>query len=531
MNSAWSRKILESLFDAGVRDVVYCAGARNSPLLAVLEKAQGLTKYSFFEERSAGFFALGLARKENRPVAIITTSGTAAANLLPPIIEAFHVGVPLIAVTADRPRRLRGTGAPQAIDQLGLFEKFVSHEFDIEDGELPNLGAWSMRAPIHINVCFDEPLIDTEPVEFQLSEKKSSKGFKGRASAASSESSVSALREFLADGGPLLLTVGTLETETERESVCRFLKTLRAPCYLEGTSGIRERKDLSELSLRSGDKVLSWALKNNLFSRVLRIGGVPTVRIWRDLDVASSPIEVCSLNSLPFAGLSRGEMICADIAQTLDAAIASDLSSLSHGEGAYQRVFAKDREASAVLENLLESEPTAEPSLIHAFSKAIAADSTVYVGNSLPIREWDLAASREKHLAVEANRGVNGIDGQTSTFFGLSRERGQNWALIGDLTALYDLSAPWALSQKQMEHFCVVVINNGGGMIFNRIFNRAVFENRHEIGFEAWAKLWNLSFERWTSIPKTIDRAQIVELVPDPKATTRFWNRYDELFV
>src|SRR4051812_46252224 len=124
MNVAWSRKILESLYANGVRDVVFCAGARNSPLVMGLEKAKGLQTYSYFEERSAGFFALGLARRTNRPVAVVTTSGTAAANLLPAVIEAFHVGVPLIAVTADRPKRLRGTGAPQAIDQLGLYAKF-----------------------------------------------------------------------------------------------------------------------------------------------------------------------------------------------------------------------------------------------------------------------------------------------------------------------------------------------------------------------------------------------------------------------
>src|SRR4051812_29604531 len=110
VNYQASENLLRQLYALGVRDLIYCAGARNSPLMMVLERAEGVRKISFFEERSAGFYALGRARRDRRPVAVITTSGTAAAELLPSMIEAFHTGVPLIAVTADRPRRLRGTG-------------------------------------------------------------------------------------------------------------------------------------------------------------------------------------------------------------------------------------------------------------------------------------------------------------------------------------------------------------------------------------------------------------------------------------
>lgn len=124
--------LLTKLADLGVCDVVVCAGARNSPLVAVLDRTIGFRVHSFFEERSAAFFALGRARREQTPAAVITTSGTAAAQLLPAAIEAFHTGVPLILITADRPRRLRGTGAPQTIDQTGLFAKFVETEVDIE---------------------------------------------------------------------------------------------------------------------------------------------------------------------------------------------------------------------------------------------------------------------------------------------------------------------------------------------------------------------------------------------------------------
>ncbi len=134
-----------------------CAGARNAPFVAALDGDPRFQVHSFFEERSAGFFALGRILDAGAPAAVITTSGTAAAELLPACIEAEYQGLPLIMVTADRPRRYRGTGAPQTIVQPGLYSCYVGYEADIE-------GAWGgaipegVSRPVHLNVCFDEPL-------------------------------------------------------------------------------------------------------------------------------------------------------------------------------------------------------------------------------------------------------------------------------------------------------------------------------------------------------------------------------------
>src|SRR6185436_3564388 len=127
----------------GVRDFCVCGGSRNAPLLAVVGAA-----YSFVDERSAAFFALGRAKLTGRPAAVITTSGTAAAELLPAAVEAHYSGVPLILITADRPARYRGTGAPQAIEQEGLFGVYAARD----------AASWSRLGALHINVEFDEPL-------------------------------------------------------------------------------------------------------------------------------------------------------------------------------------------------------------------------------------------------------------------------------------------------------------------------------------------------------------------------------------
>ena len=161
--------LLSELRKNKVENYILCAGARNSPIVEVLGRVNDIKLYSFFEERSAAFFALGCAKRLAKPVAVVTTSGTAVAELLPAMVEAHHSGVPLVAITADRPARLRGSGAPQAIDQTGLFKKFaaLNLEVSVENPDL-NFADWNERSPVHINISFDEPLLDAPLPEVRL---------------------------------------------------------------------------------------------------------------------------------------------------------------------------------------------------------------------------------------------------------------------------------------------------------------------------------------------------------------------------
>ena len=323
------------------------------------------------------------------------------------------------------------------------------------------------------------------------------------------------------------MLVGTLETADERAAVAARLRDWKIPAYFEATSGLREDSSLAEIALRSGDKILPLALRKYGVRKVLRIGGVPTARVWRDLEDPSLSVETLSISALPFAGLSRGQFVCADVAAVLGGLklnVTNDGSAL----------FDRDRQLALKLRDLLKREPLSEPALFQALSKRIPHSALVYVGNSLPIREWDLAASYDvEPRAIEANRGVNGIDGQLSTFLGLARETTANWCVLGDLTALYDLAAPWAVGQRKLGATAVVVVNNGGGKIFQRIFNSEVFENRHTFDFSNWAAQWRWSYEKWSTVPAAISvssKPMIVELVPDAAATKRFWDEYDGFF-
>jgi len=139
-----ARQLLDQVRSLGVEDFCVCSGSRNAPLIAAVDRA-----YSFVDERSAGFFAVGRAKRDEKPVAVITTSGTAVAELLPAAVEAYYSGVPLVLITADRPARYRGTGAPQAIEQESIFGVYAERSIE----------KWNRRMPLHINIEFDEPLL------------------------------------------------------------------------------------------------------------------------------------------------------------------------------------------------------------------------------------------------------------------------------------------------------------------------------------------------------------------------------------
>ena len=445
-------QVLQELISYGTREFCICPGSRNSPFVQALTKISGFTTYYWFEERSAAFFALGRSRALQQPVAIITTSGTASGELLPAAMEAHYTGVPLVLITADRPRRYRGTGAPQTAEQAGLFGVYVRKEQDLADEEVCLLEDWDQTGPLHLNICFEEPLLhpfdSLEPFSFE------EKGFVRPVSRDIPDS----IDRFFSKTKRPFIIVGGLKPQA-RKSVADFLLQLQAPVFLEGISGLREEPSLQHLRLKRTDKLWQEAHKHRYpIDGVFRIGGVPTFRFWRDLEIKESELEVLSVNEVPFSGLSWGRVVSAPLAQVF-----SDYKLNTTYDSTHWKEWKEaDTEYMDKLHRCYGEEPHAEPSLIHALSRQLPAASFVYLGNSLPIRNWDLAADNTfKGLEIQANRGVNGIDGQISTFLGLCRPDSHNWGLFGDLTTLYDMAAPWILSQLPHIKAAIVVINNG----------------------------------------------------------------------
>lgn len=158
INQKRAEFVLKICREQDIQEFCVCAGARNAPLVQLLEQSADQKRFHFFEERSAAFFALGRIAASGKPVAVITTSGTAAAECLPAMIEAHYQQLPLLAITADRPTRYRGSGSPQTIDQVGIFSSYVEAVWDCEAESVVSAWKnWSLRRPFQLNVCFEEP--------------------------------------------------------------------------------------------------------------------------------------------------------------------------------------------------------------------------------------------------------------------------------------------------------------------------------------------------------------------------------------
>ncbi len=517
--------ILKELAHFGLSEIVYCAGSRNAPFIRCLGELENTRIYSFFEERSAAFFALGRCRALQKPVAVVTTSGTAAAELLPACIEAYYSGAPLVFITADRPSRLRFTGAPQCIDQSKFMSSFVEQSFDLENRAF-TLAAWSQRAPLHINLCIDEPIIDAELGKWTLPQAT-----KFRPTKLNKADNQEVQQKMSAAGSKCerpLIILGSLDGEKEIEAARKICLALQWPTYAEGGSGLRESPTLKQFLIHGGEQFTCQLFKKFNFDLVLRLGSIPTTRLWRDLELAGEKTKVLSVSPLAFSGLSDSIFLHSDLA--------SFCESVNWTNTPKQMIWQKqiallDKEQSEFNESLLQKYPRSEPALVRKISELVEADELFYIGNSLPIREWDLAATYERPKQIFANRGANGIDGQLSSYLGMTAtSAGRSWCLLGDLTALYDLAAPWALKSVSNKNQKIVILNNGGGQIFHRIYNDPLFENSHDLDFSHWAKMWRLDYQLWKG--KTFEvlqpNTQVLEVVPDAEETQNFWNELSE---
>jgi 2-succinyl-5-enolpyruvyl-6-hydroxy-3-cyclohexene-1-carboxylate synthase len=442
-------------------------------------------------------------------------------------MEAHYTGLPLILITADRPRVYRGTGAPQSAEQVGLFSHYTQAAFDLEEGDCYALDDWSGRGPLHLNVCFEEPK-DALCRELKLDD-----------ALIIPEKFISSPLPFSPDPHFLhflkqvncpLVVVGALPA-AQREACIHFIQSLQAPVYAEAMSGIREDVRLEPLRVSRIDSIWEVSARNNYpIDGVLRLGAIPTCRLWRDLEQMPH-VNVYSVSEHPFSGLSHTGVFHTSLSHFFSW-VSNCLPVKDYS--LKERWLAADRVSYQQLLQLFEEEPEAEPSLIHALSAKFPSRSKVYLGNSLPIREWDQAATyAQKHYDMSANRGVNGIDGQVSTFLGFASPGQDNWAILGDLTAIYDLAAPWIGPQIADRAATVVVVNNGGGRIFARMFSHPAFQHQHELSFEPWARLWGCPYEKWESIPNEISphfqSIRLIELVTNHAVTERFWDKLKSL--
>ncbi len=524
--SAWqiANDAVASAMSRGCAEFVVCGGARNAVILEALARHhanQHIRVWCHFEERSAAFFALGRTMETGAPCAAVTTSGTAVAELLPAVIEAHYQARPLIAITADRPADARGSGSPQSIIQPGIFNLHACND----------IAEWTGRGPLHLNVELPEA-VDIPATAATLPGA-------GAFEPEWEKPKVADLARWLRDPGVrgMVVMIGGLEPN-EREEVWHFCRALDVPVIAESTSGLREA--MAALHLPDGDRLL----KRQPPSKVLRLGDCPSGRFWRDLE-AMADVDVFSITRNGYAGLA-GSLRSARPAHVITGPVDRVLRALGEVEpiGDFGDHLATRGRVAARIDELLEAYPDSEPALIRSISRYAALSGPVFLGNSLPIREWNLFAQWERPCTeVRANRGANGIDGQLSTWLGATAEIAGSWAIVGDLTALYDPAATALLGQVENHGRVLAVINNHGGRIFERLPRLSSMSDQakdwlihpQHADFSAYAKLWNMRHHRIRT-PDDLDAydpeasgngATLLEITPSEKDTAAFWAAWD----
>lgn len=525
-NTVAARGIVAGLAANGVRHAVVTPGSRSTPLVFAFADQQVVRPWLVIDERSAGFFALGLARATGTPVAIACTSGTAVANLFPAVAEANLSRIPLIALTADRPPRLRDVGAPQTMDQVHLFGRHVRWSIDLpvptSECEVEVYQAAGMRAvqaalasipgPVQLNIPFDEPLVEPpneHPAEWAPNP--------GKFQPPEFEPSAEAIDEVLAlaaraerplivagpeTGGLPAKPIADLAVQWGAPVVADPLSGLRAGVPPDDTGPLLDAVDAwlrdvrpaePDFVLRFGASPTSKAL--NQFLSSLR--GVPQVIV----DLPGGYREPNAVRTLVLKGSP------ARVARSLCA------TSTRSDDRWLGRWVAADRAARVALDEFCAGvEEGFEGRVFAELGQHLPAGVTLVAGNSMPVRDLDnFLGIRVAPLDIVANRGVNGIDGVMSSAAGAAAAGRPTVVVVGDVSFLHDLNALWAAREYKLPLLAVVINNDGGG----------IFHYLPQVAHTA-------RFERWFATPPRIDAVRAAGLFDLAGARIATWSDFRE---
>lgn len=499
-STAQARVLADELARAGVRHVVVCPGSRSAALAIALHEEPRLAVHVHPDERAAAFVALGIGRASAVPAAVVVTSGTAVANLLPAVVEADHGGVPLLVLTADRPPELRSTGANQTIEQVGRFGSSVRLAIDlgVAEDRADAVATWRSTAaravaaarglgtppgPVHLNVPMREP---TVPVTDDG--RRSAPAFRtpldGRGPAdpwvepsiaerAPGPALLDALAERVVGVERGLIVVGGDASVDGRPALSAAAADALAsatgwPVLAEGHAAARH----AERALRAGawlvaDAAFAAAHRPDLVLRFGRTTVSTALERWLDARVPQVLVERHGGWHDPARAL-RGLLVVEPDA--LVRGLAERLAAASGSEWG-ERWRRADALAAAALDATLDGERVpSELRLARDLARAVPDGASLVVASSRPIRDLDRVLERRPGLEVHANRGASGIDGTVSTALGvaLATQRPVT-ALVGDLALLHDATALLLSPDAPAPDLDLVVVDNGGGGIFDEL--------------------------------------------------------------
>ena len=475
-NSLWCSVFVETLVRCGVAEAVISPGSRSTPLTIAFARHPRIDAISFLDERSAPFFALGLAKQKRRPVVLLCTSGTAGANYFPAIIEARESHVPLIAITADRPPEMRECASGQTIDQLKLFGSYVTwfHELAVPEASLSLLRYLRQTAahaveraraggPVQLNAPFRDPLppIENDSVK-SLVEQIGDDFFSHLGPAQSSQSAPTIWQRATTARGLIVAGPDLIhDPKKYAKAVNEFSRALGWPILADALSPLRHYSGPSDLVVAAYDAILrsADAARDLLPRSVLCLGSWPTSKVLRAwLESSGAEIVLVSPqieNRDALHGKTRhialsAEHLVADSKQAVDDAYAKAWMS---GEARAQAAFSKE----------LAPNVWHEPRITRELASCLPAGTPLFVASSMPVRDveyfWPV---NNRGVQLYFNRGANGIDGTLSTALGVAHGNAPSVLLTGDLALLHDTNGFLQRRAFQVSLTIVLVINYGG---------------------------------------------------------------------
>jgi 2-succinyl-5-enolpyruvyl-6-hydroxy-3-cyclohexene-1-carboxylate synthase len=493
VQATFAATLVDEWVRCGLRHAVVCPGSRSTPLALALSERPEVTLQVHHDERSGAFLALGLGLATDRPAVVLTTSGTAAAELHAAVVEADLAGVPLLACTADRPPELRDVGAPQAIDQVHLFGGAVRWFGDPGVPDAASASRWRAFAgrscaerggarpgPVHLNLPFREPLVGAAG---PLPPGRGDGPWVTAPTAAATATTVGdvpgELRALAGRRGVIVAGAAALDAAALHGLADALgwpvLAEPRSPAWIPAATAIAHL-DAILRSRRAADELRPEV--------ILRVGAPGSSRVVNEWLAASGAGEVV-------VGAPGWSDPAATAAMVIDgppagllAALRSGVAGPAPGHWLERWRAASDAAAAAVASALAQESTANEPAIARDVVAALPDGGWLVVASSMPIRDVERYATPRHGLTVVANRGANGIDGTVSTAIGLALGSAAPTALlIGDIAFLHDSNGLLGAAGRGIDLVCVVVDNDGGGIFSFLPQARAVPAERFEALF------------------------------------------------
>jgi 2-succinyl-5-enolpyruvyl-6-hydroxy-3-cyclohexene-1-carboxylate synthase len=479
---------VDELASVKVKDVVISPGSRSTPLAILMAEHPDIHVHLNIDERSAGFFALGIAKAKKRPVALVCTSGTAAANYYPAIVEAYQSRVPLVVITADRPHELRDVGAPQVINQIHLYGQYAKWFVELAIPEntadmLRYIRTTAARAvstsvtapqgPVHLNFPLREPLVPNLSQEDLWSAGKRSKPahievHSGELVCPPAVLEEVAMRVQQYERG--IIVCGDYDDEEFAGAVVQLAEKLNYPILADPLSQLRSGKHSKQRVITAYDTFLKNEplvpeLKPDI---VIRFGAMPVSKPLLLFLKQYEPKEMIVVDG--GGGWREPTLSATDMIQCEEKHFCRELCRLTgdsirpSSDWLNKWRFVNEK-TTELLKRLMDDEAISEGKVVTELAALLPDPSTLFVGNSMPIRDVDtFFSANEKSIRILANRGANGIDGVVSSALGVSTNDVPTVLLIGDLSFYHDLNGLLAAKMNELDLTIILVNNNGGGI-------------------------------------------------------------------